>query len=1783
MNKKLIVLVCVLISVFAFSAGIFAADPTPWDGTVDTSWYSTDKTSFEINDAKQLAGLAAIVNGTAKDITKDTFAGKTVSLTADLDLGGVKKSNGKLEGTAYVPSVWEGQNWTPIGRNTWSDYFQGTFDGKNHTIRNLYINSTSGYIGLFVCIGGTVKDLNLEDGFVTSSNSYNPNGALAGRVNSGCFVYHCSSNVETFMKSYGGTGLVGNNSGTIAYCSNSGTMYSTSYNVGGIVGQSAGGKVVSSFNSGIVKGTYNLGGIVGKIGSGTFSIVNCYNVGEINGFSSRGNYAGGIAGYSASAGNLVANCYNAGKLTNLDAEGVQSKNAVGALVGGKAIGSSNNLYLAVGDLKGLGSTDNGSSDILGMSGIAADALKNSEADLGSAYTADSSNINNGYPILTWQKDGKYSTELKETEGLDIAEIKDATNKGFTVVMSDLLYYSTLSEDDFTVEAMVNGTKADVISLRGSYVLTEYNGKVVSAFTFTFDNMKPEADIVYSVKYKENAAKTYSFRSPATDQWYDYVADGVSGTGTKDDPYRISTAEELSYFARFAPSSKYNGEYVVLTNDIDMGAKYWTPFEFRGNLDGQNYAIKNLKIDDANGDYFNGGSGLFSSIAMSSSYMGKEVSYISNLRFIDPDVKGTYSVGILAGTVCNTFVENCSVTGGKVSTNDLNYYAGGLVGSADSETDMTTVFRRCSVDLDLYTHGCGGSVVGHVNHGNTSYGSLYIVDCQSSGTVTSDSAAKNSQVGGILGNVWRLKGVVIENCYSDATLSTTGTCAGGIVGKVFVSGNSNQYIGPDGITIKNSVALNPSVKTTEPTGKAGRIVADADDIVGATKGYFDQNYGLDTMDVAGGLSMDIGGSGTDVTKAEAETKEFWASKVGFDFSENGAWIWDDAQKKPVLNHDRKAEIKVVIDRQPADATAYRNQPALFGVVPSGGTMNYNYQWESSTDGETWTAVESGTAQTLSIAFDGGYTGGTLFRCVVTDGAGFTATSDSAKLSIVLAKYTPKDAVKALKNYYAEKGTLDTAREAFAAKDLLGDITDLNVNLPFSSTYIGVSSLDYEKFITPSWLFMDSYALGNDPHQYVKVDGGLVEIADAFQWILGAQDAETGVITGLTYKDKDYNYMPSFITAMEMYYQGQPWGNEKEGTKLGCDGAIEYTFAQLVDHECGGKTYGKLSKTYTGNNFNDLIAQSEFIMLMARLSDDPVYGEQAQEAMGDVLKTMEYLYEETTVLNKYVEPFGFYASALFAAADTTDSYFEKSAYLDMAQRVITEKIMPSVAADGGYSKEVGKQDISGDPYATVAATMALADYVKEKSYVSSFDYVLSDVDAVARDLAAIDLGSVIVGDLDLPTIGQYGSTFTWESSDQKIIDAKTGKVNRFATDQAVTLTVTAVKGKETASRIINVTVKADADNDTDNVDAVLSGLQIPFMAISDITVPDSSVEGVSLVWTSSNSDVLGIDGKVTRPAIGAEDAVVTLTATATQGNVTKTKDFSVTVYALSNDSLKEGYYLTQSKYLADRAIKGYWSIFAAYAALGDYITDPDNGYSFVLASPQANWYGVQYGATVMALCAMGENPYNYNGENWVQKLYDNFGDPYAGGLYSAFGMEAAGANSTLYTPAGDYQVGQLSEKSMIYGIDISGWASVLVAKHHDFPGYEESNAAALKAWLNYLKGLGIDSDGNFVGCNDISTGCAITGFAALYSIGMTDVDPALDTWKNAATGKGIIDAIYEQGLVEDRIPGYMTQMEMAICDMYNAKYNGSTSTAKMGTYSIPKAVPPERKLPRCSTVS
>ena len=82
------------------------------------------------------------------NVKKQSFAGMTVLLTADIDFGK--------------------QVWTPVGQ-TGATQFAGTFDGQNHTIKNLYINTNdktganyaTGFFG-WLETGATVKNVKVE-------------------------------------------------------------------------------------------------------------------------------------------------------------------------------------------------------------------------------------------------------------------------------------------------------------------------------------------------------------------------------------------------------------------------------------------------------------------------------------------------------------------------------------------------------------------------------------------------------------------------------------------------------------------------------------------------------------------------------------------------------------------------------------------------------------------------------------------------------------------------------------------------------------------------------------------------------------------------------------------------------------------------------------------------------------------------------------------------------------------------------------------------------------------------------------------------------------------------------------------------------------------------------------------------------------------------------------------------------------------------------------------------------------------------------------------------------------------------------------------------------------------------------------------------------------------------------------------------------------------------------------------------------------------------------------
>ena len=79
----------------------------------------------------------------------------------------------------------------------------------------------------------------------------------------------------------------------------------------------------------------------------------------------------------------------------------------------------------------------------------------------------------------------------------------------------------------------------------------------------------------------------------------------SGSGTQQDPYQISSAEDLKALAETVNDTTeelYDDSYFKLTNDIDLGGQLWTPIgnsltngSFEGTFDGDGHYITGLNV------------------------------------------------------------------------------------------------------------------------------------------------------------------------------------------------------------------------------------------------------------------------------------------------------------------------------------------------------------------------------------------------------------------------------------------------------------------------------------------------------------------------------------------------------------------------------------------------------------------------------------------------------------------------------------------------------------------------------------------------------------------------------------------------------------------------------------------------------------------------------------------------------------------------------------------------------------------------------------------------------------------------------------------------------------------------------------------------------------------------------------------------------------------------------------------------------------------------------------
>ena len=262
-----------------------------------------------------------------------------------------------------------------------------------------------------------------------------------------------------------------------------------------------------------------------------------------------------------------------------------------------------------------------------------------------------------------------------------------------------------------------------------------------------------------------------------------------GTGTQEDPWLITSKEDLIALAVFLNSGKAEtfdteatgigncyGYYFKQTADIDLTDVSWEPigysggYYFAGNYDGDGHSIKNAistgKVDQ---DGF-ATAGIFGWVAFGS----VENLHVKSANFVATGQNNYSYVGGIAGVCYGSSIINCSVVNSSLESkrNNNNNCAGSIVGYSTGST-----FEKCAAENNqVKTMAYGGGFVGEVDDdygvGTSTFTNCYTANC--SVNSKTDDVQGVSLVGGFAGEM-TASTLTVKNCYVyQATLSTEGT-------------------------------------------------------------------------------------------------------------------------------------------------------------------------------------------------------------------------------------------------------------------------------------------------------------------------------------------------------------------------------------------------------------------------------------------------------------------------------------------------------------------------------------------------------------------------------------------------------------------------------------------------------------------------------------------------------------------------------------------------------------------------------------------------------------------------------------------------------------------------------------------------------------------------------------------------------------------------------------------------------------------------------------------------
>ena len=308
-----------------------------------------------------------------------------------------------------------------------------------------------------------------------------------------------------------------------------------------------------------------------------------------------------------------------------------------------------------------------------------------------------------------------------------------------------------------------------------------------------------------------------------------IAGGVAaGDGTQDDPFQIETAAQLAHFAKTVNEGEaYLYKYIVLTADIDLANKEWTPIgnhsnPFKGNFNGDNHTVTGMQI-----------SGELDRVGLFGECTKHNVnSAIKNITVKDSVICGINFVGAIVGYAEEINIENCRSIGntinGKTDVGGICGKIGGYsVGKVSQCYNSSKVTGRGRVGGIA---GMGGIAENCLNTGeimiiNKAYqsagGGIFGIfdDTTASASITAcvnlGKVSGGESFGGIVGSTDSKSTGHISNCYYNMDAITGGFDAGTAL-------TAGQLCGalPDGLD--STIWKEGSVDTSTAKATQGRF-------------------------------------------------------------------------------------------------------------------------------------------------------------------------------------------------------------------------------------------------------------------------------------------------------------------------------------------------------------------------------------------------------------------------------------------------------------------------------------------------------------------------------------------------------------------------------------------------------------------------------------------------------------------------------------------------------------------------------------------------------------------------------------------------------------------------------------------------------------------------------------------------------------------------------------------------------------------------------------------------